>query len=368
MGRSGRYGEWGKHIELFEMFDDFKADPAVLEALTEGDESLLEGSGAPEGRVDFPYFLQTVIHHRIRERFRSVASKWDQFIGVESATDFREHTVSSLGAIRGFEGVEEYGEYPRLRTSEEVGPSYAVGKYGGIYAVTYELVINDETGRILSRIPAELGRSMAEYMNQVFIALIESNPTYIDGDPFFSVARGNEITGTAANITEENVAAILDKLFLQRDADNMPISVEFGKALFRNPSQAMEWRRITRSQQTGVSDDVAAATTAGRKFYRGNYNPLSAELPADAAIVDPWLNDVNDWYVFNDADQRPAFVSAFLRGRREPQIFLQDQGMRGIGGGAGDMYSIDFDEVPYKLRHIFGGAPGEPRAALRMRP
>ena len=257
-----KYGNWGKHLEIFEWFEEFREDPDALEGLTEADENLMEGSGSPEGRVDFPFFLQTVIRHRIRERFRGVASKWDQYTGSENAQDFREHTVSSLGAIRGFRGVNEHGEYPRLRTAEERGPSYAVGKYGGIYAITYELVINDETNRIFNRVPAELGRSMAEYVNQVVVALVESNPTYIDGTAFFHSSRGNLITGTAGDITEENVAAIVDAMSLRRDADNVPVLIEPRRMLFRAPSQKMQMDRVIKSSETGVSDVVADAADA----------------------------------------------------------------------------------------------------------
>ena len=95
---------------------------------------------------------------------------------------------------------------------------------------------------------------------------------------------------------------------------------------------------------------------------------MAGVIPSDAAIVEPWLNDANDWYVLNDAQDRPAFVVAFLRNRRDPQIFLADGTMRGVGGGGVDPYSMDFDEVPYKLRHVFGVAPGEPLAAIRVAP
>jgi hypothetical protein len=364
-----RYGNWGKHLDLFDMFEDFRRDPGVLEAFREELEeepNLLEGSGAPEGRVDFPIFLQTVIRHRTRERFRMGAAVWDQYVGIENAQDFREHTVSSLGGIRGIRGVREHGEYPRLRSTEEEGPSFAVGKYGGIYAVTYELVINDDTNQILNRIPRELGRSMAEYVNQAVAAYIESNPTYIDGVAFFHSSRGNNITGTAAEPTEDNLAAIIDAMALRRDADGIPIVIRPRRLLVRNPSTKMEFDRIIRSQQTGVTDDAQAV--GAPRFFRGTYNPLQNVLPADATIEDPWLNDPNDWYLLADAEDRPPFITAFLRNRREPYIFMADASMRGVGGGMADPYTMDFDELPYKIRHVFGVSAGEPLAAVRAQP
>jgi hypothetical protein len=129
--RHSRWGRWGKHIELFDLWADFNEDPTVAEVFAEEfDEDdgpgLSEGTGGPEGRADFPIFLQTVIRHRMRERFRSVAAKWQSYVGVENAQDFRAHTTSELGAVRGIRPVNEDGEYKRMRSSEAPGRSYAV--------------------------------------------------------------------------------------------------------------------------------------------------------------------------------------------------------------------------------------------------
>lgn len=368
----GRYGKWNKHLELFDVFTAFRENPKVAEAMGIQEEQLAEanGSGSPEGRVDFPIFLQTIIHHRIRERFRGVASRWDNYFGIENAQDFRENTVSELGAIRGFEGVEEHGAYPRLRSWEAAGPSYQVGKYGGIYGVTYELVINDALDMILNRIPGELGRSMAEYVAQAMVALIESNPTYSpDGKPFFSAERENLVTGADADLNGDNIMAILDTMSLRRDRDNVPIMVEVNKILVRAPSQAAIINTMIRSQETGVTTPTAGEGVSNvPDFARGRYNALADALPNDAATVEPWLNAPNDYYFLTNAQDRPAFVAAFLRNQRDPSIFLKDSGMRGMGGGTSDPYSMDFDEVPYKVRHVFGGAVGEPLAAVKAQP
>lgn len=365
----GRYGNFHKHLDLFDMFEDFRDDPDILEALLEADDGyLLEGSGAPEGRVSFPFFLQTIIRTKLRQRFTSASAVWDQYVGIENAQDFRENTVHSLGAIRGIQGIPEFGEYPRLRSSEEGGPSYMVGKYGGIYAITYELIINDDTGLMLDRIPGELGRSMSDYLNQAVVAFIESNPTYIDGNPFFGVAHGNEVTGEDADPTEDNLAAILDTLRLRRDKDGIPMNVKARRLLVRNPSTKMLFDKIIRSQTTGIRADAKDMAEAGQRFAPGTMNPLENALPADATIEDPYLNDPNDWYLLADADQRPAFVAAFLRNQRTPYIFQKNDGMSGVGGGGDDPYLLNIDEIPFKIRHVWGVAAGEPFAAIRARP
>lgn len=365
-----RYGRWGKHIELFELWQDFNEDEAVSEAFAEEfDELVQEGTGAPEGRADFPIFLQTVIRHRMRERFRAVGARWADYVGTENAQDFREHTVSQINGIRGIGGVNEDGEYKKLRSSEEVGPSYAVGKYGGIYQVTMELVINDDADQILNRTPREMGRAMAEYINRTVVAFVESNPTYVDAAAFFSAGRGNERTGANAQPNETNLMATLDLMQMRRDADGIPFTVTPRRILTRTPSQKATFDRIIRSQTTGVADTPVSNVAQGfGTFFTGQYNPAFNVLPPDAAVNDPWLNDADDWYVFGDAADRPPFIIAFLRNNREPFIGLKDQGVRSVLGAGQDPYSWWFDFIEYKIRHIFGVAAGEPMAAFRNRP
>jgi hypothetical protein len=367
----GRYGRWGKHIELFTLWEDFNEDETVREALMSEDESLAEGTGAPEGRADFPIFLQTVIRNRMRERFRTVQSRWREFVGTESAQDFREHTITELGGIRGIEGVNEDGEYPRLRSREKVGPSFAVGKHGGTYSVTMELVINDDVDQILNRTPRELARAMGEYRSHVVIAFIESNPTYgPDGQPFFSPAHDNEVTGAAAAPNETNLMALLDQMTLKRDEDNNPIGIEPQSVVVRTRSQRGTFNRIIKSQQTLGQPQLGgtpAQMTFGQ-FLIGTANPAYQALPDDAVKVEPWLNDPNDYIIMANAEDRPPFVFANLRGQNEPFIGLKDQGARDAMGAGSDPYSWWFDHVDYKIRDFFGVAPGEPLAALRARP
>jgi hypothetical protein len=329
---------------IVQMWRDFNDDPAVREAFAEGD--LQEGSGAPEGRADFPIFLQSVIRRRMRERFTAVAAKWRSYMGIESAQDFRENTVSQLNGFAGIEGINENGEYPRLRTDEEVGPSFSVGKHGGTYAVTMELVINDEANVILNRTPREMGRL-----------------------PFFGSGHANEVTGAPANPNETNLMAALDQMQLQRDKNGVPYTVRPRRILVRTPSQKATFDRIIRSQLTGVNDTAVTNSSLNYgQFFTGNYNPAYNVLPPDAVVDEPWFNDPNDYYIMGDAEDRPAFVIAFLRGKQEPFIGLKDPGVRDVMGSGSDPNSWFFDHIDYKIRHFFGVAPGEPKAAMRMRP
>lgn len=379
MRKQGRYGRFGKHIELFEMFESWRDDDeaqtalAVEEGWIEESEAedfaaqLSEGSGAPEGRADFPLFLLTITRHKMREGFRRRAAMWDQYVGVERAEDFRQHTVSQLNGLSGMGPVPEFDEYPRIRSSEEMGPPYSVGKHGGVYGVTFEMVVNDDTNTILNRTPSEMGRMSAAYVAQVVVALIEGNGNWIDALPFFSTTArtgmpgGNEITGAAAEPTEDNLVAAVAALNDATDAEGFPMDITAGRFITRDLKFKLAVNRVVRSQQTGVNETAGVAT----HIEKGTYNPAQDVIPSEV-LVERYLKDPNDAILLAEIG-RPAFIIAFLRDQREPFIGIQDGGVRSVGGGTKDPYTLDFDEIPMKIRHVFGVAQGDPRAARRFR-
>lgn len=357
-----RYGRWGKPLQIRDIHQSFNNNPKVREKLAEAvaDGQLMEGTGAPEGRADFPNFLLAVIRYKVRESFARRESVWRQYVGIESAQDFRTNTTSELGNLSGMGPVDERQRYNVIRSSEAGGPSYAVGKHGGVYGVTMEMVINDEVDRILNRTPTELGRMSAAYLSRVIVALVESNPTYIDGTAFFHSSRGNLYTGSAAEPSETNVLTMLTNMQNQKDADGFPLDIEPAKVVTQNQLTASVFRRMIRSEQTGVVINDPAATT----FAMGNYNALKGVLPEDAVIIESYMQDPNDFFILADND-RPAFIVAFLRGQQEPFIGIEDSGISAVGGGGKDLYDLWFDVIRYKVRHIFGVQAWEPKSAVK---
>ena len=58
---------------------------------------------------------------------------------------------------------------------------------------------------------------------------------------------------------------------------------------------------------------------------------------------------------------------AFLRGQTTPFIGRINPEVSSIGGGD-DPYTMEFDSIPFKVRHIFGVGMGDPNAMHRMQP
>lgn len=358
--------------EIVRAFRSWREDDEAQEAVREEMEfemGLREGTGAPEGRADFPLYMLSITRHRMRAGFRRRLAVYERYTGRVRAEDLREHTTSQLNGMTGMQPIPEFEEYPRLRSAEEAGPSYSVGKHGGVYAVTIEMIINDEANLILNRAPTEIGRMAAAYRSQVIVALIEANPNWMDGLPFFTstprqgLPNGNEYTGTAAEPSEDNLITIVGDLDETTDSEGFPIDISANLVLTKDRRTQLIFRRIVRSQRTGtVSNDTGSSVAD-----KGDWNMAQGILPGeDPVVVEPYLRDPNDWILLADVD-RPAFLHASLRDQWEPFIGMEDPGIRAVGGGGRDNYTLDGDEVRMKIRDFFGVALGDPRAARRAR-
>ena len=206
---------------------------------------------------------------------------------------------------------------------------------------------------------------MAEFIVETIIALIESNPTAPDGQPMWSNARGNQITGTAATagLSEDTLATGLSRMTKQRDDTNRRISVNVASLVVGDPRWELVARRIMRSTETGAT----ANDTGTNVFDKGRYNPLrAAGLPEDAIVYDPYLSDTDDWYLYADPRRVPAFAVGFLNGQERPQVFLKNPEYRNIlGGGGQEAYTFELQSIDWLVRSDFGVAPVDPRGTFR---
>ena len=100
-------------------------------------------------------------------------------------------------------------------------------------------------------------------------------------------------------------------------------------------------------------------------FDKGTLNPLNDILPLDGVIREAFMSDSNDWYLFADPQQVPAFAIGFVGGKREPFVGIKDPTVRDAMGAGMDPYTFDFDSIEFKVRHDFGVAPVDPRGAFR---
>jgi len=81
-------------------------------------------------------------------------------------------------------------------------------------------------------------------------------------------------------------------------------------------------------------------------------------------IVEDYLTDPNDWFLFADTQEAPVTGVGFLNGVEQPDVFLADPGMINVLGGR-DPYSMRYDEITWKVRADWGTGVFDWRGAVK---
>jgi hypothetical protein len=343
----GPYGEYGRPIAIFEAWQEWAA-------LQEAD-----------SKADFPSFLFGPVRQALWQGYSRVEPQWDRYARVENAPDFRERRLRGLNALRGIGYVGDHGEYPQMRRTERPPAALVIDTYGGVYSITRQAIINDDSGDLLNRNPADMGYAAGIFVAEAVIALIESNPTAPDGLPFFSTSRGNEIT---VALSEDSLADAITFMESQTDDDGYRINVQADVLAVKSARMELIARRIVTSQTAGATINYTGAAGVGSAIMdKGTNNPLVGILPPTGIIRERFFTDPNDAYLFARPGDVPAFALGFLNGRREPFVGLKDPMVRNAMGAGMDPYTFEWDTIDFKVRHDFGVAAVDPRGAFRWR-
>lgn len=357
-----RFGDIGRPVLMYEAFKDYvvelgqkAADPADPMTLEEA-----------HSKADFPSFLYGPISTSLFKGFTRVQPQYRRYGRIESLTDFRARRIRGLNGINGIGYVGDQGEYPEMRRTERPSASLMIDTYGGVYSVTRQAVINDDSGALLRDNPDEMGYAAATFVTEAIIAFIESNPTAPDGLPVFHVNHNNIVTDA---LSEDSLATAISAMENGVDEDGRHNVVRPRTLAVKNVRLELIANRIIRSQNTGSTVNVDMAAGAGSNvFDKGNMNPLAGILPNDAVVRDPYWSDSNNWYLFADPNDVPAFATGFLNGKEEPSVFLKNPEARAQTGGGTDPYTWEVDSVDFKVRLDFGTGVVDYRGAYKGNP
>jgi hypothetical protein len=256
-------------------------------------------------------------------------------------------------AVADFKTVNRirFSEAPDLEVVPETKPykqgvmtdskeSYKVEKYGAIFTVSWETVVNDDLDAI-SRIPAMHGNAARRKVNKVVYNVLTSNPTMGDGFSLFSAshASGTNFANASAapSVTTLNTAFrdMMKQKGLTSDAIInvnpryliVPVSVAAGAL-----------------QLVGSLADPAA----GGSSTTGNSNTLNIYGPNGVrplqVIVEPVLEaySTTGWFLAADYASVDTVEVSFLQGEESP--VLENE------------WDFNTDCYKYKVRQTFGVA------------
>lgn len=339
------YGEFGRPIAIIEAYREWRD-------LQEAD-----------SKADFASYLWGAVNLGVWQGYTRIESGWDRFARIENMKDFRERRLRGLNALTGFGYVGDHGEYPGMHRTDRGGPGLIIDTYGGVYSITRQAIINDDSNELLNRNPSDMGYAGGIFILETVVAQITSNPNAPDGNPMYSGGRGNQ---TVNPLSEDALADAITAMEDQLDDDGRHIVVTPSILVVKSAKMQMIAQRILNSTMTGTTVNWTGAAGVGSAVMdKGTINPLAGVLPADGIIRDPWFPDSNDWYLFANPSDVPAFAVGFLNGQSEPQVMLKDPMVRMALGSGEDPYTFELDSVDFKVRLDFGVAPVDPRGTYR---
>ena len=197
-----------------------------------------------------------------------------------------------------------------------------------------------------------MGRAAARTISKAVVKTLEGNANAYDGTATFHADHNNLSSDV---LSEAGLGAAALKFNGMVDDNGNPITL-LPRLLLISGANEITARRILNS--TNVVIQGSGATPA---YGQGSANVLQGYVPY---AIERYLTDTNDWYLFADPAEAPVLAVGFLNGQAAPQIMLKDPGMRDILGG-NDPYSMEFDEIGYKIRHEWGTALTDWRGCVK---
>lgn len=147
------------------------------------------------GSSDFTNLLASTVNRSLRAAYEAAPRTFTAWSRQSTNKDFREKAVLQLSGMSQFKKINEGGEYKHMSFSDSA-EKYSLSKYGGIIAITWESLINDDLSAF-GRIPQMISEEAAALEGDLVYAALLGNPTMADTVALFHATHGN-LLGAAA--------------------------------------------------------------------------------------------------------------------------------------------------------------------------
>lgn len=293
-----------------------------------------------------------VFDRELLAEYDEMPKQWTKFAARTVLNDFRpKKLIDLIAGAAVLPKVPEHTNYPEAKY-DEAERTISVSKTGEQFGYTFEMRVNDQLNE-LQRIPNSWAGKAVRTEDYAATEALANPLTGAPNAAFFNVGNGN--LGSLA-LTDANLQTVITTVRTKRDTDGNllypgPLQLVVG------PAQEFTARRILNSQE--IRTTAGAVTTVEANPFAGITLTVLDNLPGTAWFVLPM-----------PSAPRPAFYLGFLRGHETPDMRVKrDQGQR-LGGGDVPVEdgSFDDDTIYFRVRHITGGAAGDPRFAYANQP
>jgi phage head maturation protease len=258
------------------------------------------------GTSDFPYILANVAKKSLMRAYDLAPSTWQVWCNEVTTSDFKTMYVNSLSEAPDL--VQKYpgGAY-KMATFSEYQESYAVSTYGREFAMTREMIINDDLGAF-NRISRSFGTAAKALVNSLPYAILSANGNMADGHPLFDATYHGNYAPSAGALSVTTLGTAMAAFRRQTDVSGNRVLNIQPRFLIVPPELEVAAYQLLNS----VLDPTLTNASA--------VNPFTGRLQV---VVDAELTDANDWYLAADPNQVDTIEVCFLEGFRGPVIESQ---------------------------------------------
>ena len=313
---------------------------------------------------DFPYLFANVLDRQLLANYKAVTGEWKSYIKQNTAPDFNTVYREKLhGVDNELDEVAEKGEYLASKPTN-CRYTYALKKYGRQFDISWESLINDSLGAfndLPKRFATAALRTEARFATGLYAAATGDGNASLYGATITDC--GQDVTNLGVlPLTIANLETTMALMTAQTDPNGEPIGI-MPKHLVVGPALEFTARAILTSAMKQWTDTAAAT----------NFPLPTANIVPQMGIklhVDPFIPIVDtthgttSWYLFADLNDGAAAEFGYLRGNEAPEIVMKASDKVSVGAsGVSSPFSGDFatDNIFYRVRHVIGGAPLDPR-------
>lgn len=261
---------------------------------------------------------------------------------AQSVDDFKPINRIRLSEMSNPEAVPEGMDYPETRMSD-AKESYKIEKYGNIFSVTWETVVNDDLDA-LSRIPASQGAACRRKQNAAVYGVLTANATMADTGALFNTtaqttAGGHDNqdgSGAAPSVAELNAGYLR---MMTKKGINSSVTLNIMPEFLIVPAALA----ATAMEVLGsIARPEVGGSAAGNANTHNIYGPNGQRQLR--LIVEPVLDasSATAWYLAASNSQVDTVELAFLSGEESPVLESE--------------WGFDNDVYRYKVRQTFGVA------------
>lgn len=258
-------------------------------------------------------------------------------------SDFREQKRERVGGYGVLPTVNQGAPYQPLTSPTDEEAVYSVIKRGGTEDLTWEMIVNDDIGKV-QMIPRNLGLAAAITLYRFVWDIVVTNAaTSYDATALFHADHGNTATSAALSQTTLTAGRVA-----------MRSQAAYGHSV--NILSTVPKLLVVPNELEEIAFQLSRSAVAVPSTAAGPSDTPNLHAGLDVEVIDYWT-DANDWFLFGDPLMVPLIEVGFLFGNQEPELWTQADPTQGSVFNA--------DKVTYKIRHVYSGTPLDHRGMYR---